>query len=141
MLTRLRWAFVSLLQFGLVVTLVAMLWRNPLVLFLVLLVFASAMLRRHDLRDFLFFVVPAVMGYMGEVVATTAGAWQYANVPAGRVPAWVAVAWGCGALALRRFIDELSGVYGTPVEKRDEGALDSRSARQPPLNASGSFQM
>jgi len=97
-------AMVELIPFAVVVAAIAAFWRSPAVVFVLLTSVALFMLRRErELPDLLYFGLPAILGTVGELVATASGAWSYGK-PFILVPLWVPLAWGAGALSMMRMI-------------------------------------
>jgi hypothetical protein len=87
--------------------LVGILWRWPTLLFSGFAGFAVILLwvsRRRG--DYLYFVIPAVLGPLGEVPAILGGAWVYSK-PMGVVPIWLPLAWGCAALLIKCTADNI----------------------------------
>ena len=95
---------IELIPFALVVAGIGAFWRSPSIVFVLLAGVAVFMLRRErELPDLLFFGLPAILGTVGELVATASGAWSYGK-PFVLIPLWVPLAWGAGALSMMRTI-------------------------------------
>lgn len=85
------------------------LWRNPVVLLLGFIGLSVLMLLRwHALDDVVSFLVPFVLGPVGEFIAIYNGAWHYSK-PLLLVPIWLPFAWGCASLYMKRTADVLAG--------------------------------
>lgn len=101
-------AAVSLLAYFVVMLLIGLLWRWPMLLLSGFTGFAMILLWRIARRpgDYLYFVLPAVLGPLGEVPAILGGAWVYSK-PMVVVPVWLPLAWGCAALLIKRTADNV----------------------------------
>jgi len=89
-------AFVA---FVLLISSVMLLWRNNLLLFVVMLVeCAIALVLWHKRIDVSFFLVIAVFGTLAELSFVRVGVWQYANPTLLGVPLWFPLAFGTTGL-------------------------------------------
>lgn len=61
----------------------------------------------HEKTDFLLFLVGAIVGPTGEIIAILFGAWQYANPTLLGIPIWLPLAWGIITLSIKRISDTL----------------------------------
>ena len=89
----------QLLAFSLLVASVVLLWRNNLLLFVVVLVEGLiALALWHDRYDVSFFLIIAVLGSLAEAVFVHFGVWHYANPTLLGVPLWFPLAFGTTGL-------------------------------------------
>ena len=95
-----RAAFLTaLVAFVLLISSVMLLWRNNLLLFVVMLgECAIALVLWHKRIDVSFFLVIAVFGTMAELSFVRVGVWQYANPTLLGVPLWFPLAFGTTGL-------------------------------------------
>jgi hypothetical protein len=90
------------------IALASMLWRDPGLLFVAFVGLSIAMLWRwHTFHDVIFFIVPCILGPIGEAIAIYNGAWHYSK-PFQLVPIWLPLAWGCAALYMKKTADALA---------------------------------
>ena len=88
-------------------SLVSLLWHEPVVLLLCLAVVGALMLRCwHRASDFLSYGTGFVLGPLGEAMAVHFGAWQYAK-SLFLVPIWLPFLWGIAAFFIKRLCDTL----------------------------------
>lgn len=64
----------------------------------------------HKKNDVVFFIVGAVVGPMGEVVAIYYGAWHYTNPSFIGIPIWLPFAWGLATMLTKRIADTITGI-------------------------------
>lgn len=96
----------NLLGYFLVMLLAGLLWRSPIALCVVYALYTLALFWRGRRADLLYFIVPAILGPLGEILAILGGAWTYAK-PAILVPIWLPLAWGCAAVLIKRAADNV----------------------------------
>ncbi len=108
-----RWrALLYLPLYLALIGLISALWSSPGLLTACCAVLAVGMLVRwHSRSDVLFFLVAAVMGPLGESVAVSFGAWQYA-LPWAGIPLWLPLGWGIAVLYLKKTNEVLLGHVG-----------------------------
>ena len=112
----------ELAAFSLLAASIGLLWRDNMLLFIVMLVEGMVALGFwHDRYDLSVFLVIAVLGSLAEAVFVHFGAWQYANPTLLGVPLWFPVAFGTAALIGKRLVCTITGMW--------EGAGPSRVAR------------
>ncbi|MBI3849068.1 MAG: DUF2878 family protein [Verrucomicrobia bacterium] len=88
-------------------SLVSLLWHEPVVLLLCLSIIGAWMLWRwHRRSDVLFYLAGFVLGPLGEAMAVYFGAWTYAE-PLFLVPIWLPCLWGIAALFVKRLCNTL----------------------------------
>jgi len=56
-------------------------------------------------HDSYFFVIAAIVGPIGEIVAIGFGVWQYANPTFLGIPLWLPLAWGLFAVMIKRIAE------------------------------------
>jgi len=112
----------ELAAFSLLITSIGLLWRDNMLLFIVILVEGMVALGFwHDRYDLSVFLVIAVLGSLAEAVFVHFGVWRYANPTRLGVPLWFPVAFGTAALIGKRLVCTITGM--------GEGADPSRVAR------------
>ncbi len=101
----------ELAAFILVAACIVLLWRDNLLLSLVMLVIGLAgLILWHERYDLTFFLAIAVLGSVAEVVFVGAGVWRYANPAFLGIPLWFPLAFGTSGLIgerLARTVTEL----------------------------------
>ena len=102
---------VEFAAFFLIVASVSLLWRNTMLLLVVVLAeFLVALALWHDRLDLSFFLIIAVLGSLAEAVFVHFGVWRYANPTFLGVPLWFPLAFGTTGLIggrLARTITEM----------------------------------
>jgi hypothetical protein len=95
-----------LLLFFLWTALISFLWREPLLLTAILSFISLLGLSLSNRRDnFLWFLVAAVFGPIGEAIVSSSGLWTYyGDALVFGVPCWLPLAWGITAVFLRKYI-------------------------------------
>lgn len=94
-------ATVYLAAFAICIICTCLLWRQPLLLAVMLALIAFVLLRITPSTVVrLYFVTAAIFGTLAEIIAVAAGAWSYSR-PLFYVPIWLPVAWGVAALCIR----------------------------------------
>lgn len=89
-------AFVA---FVLLISCVMLLWRNNLLLSVVMLVAcAIALALWHERIDVSFFLVIALLGTLAEITFVRVGVWRYANPTLLGIPMWFPLAFGTTGL-------------------------------------------
>ena len=100
-------AFAYLGVYALIIGLASLLWQHPVPLTLTYALLTAVLLWRwHAFPDVLFFVLPAILGPLGEFVAISFGAWEY-SLPLLNIPLWLPLMWGVGGLSLKKIADVL----------------------------------
>jgi uncharacterized membrane protein YoaT (DUF817 family) len=106
---------VELAAFSLLVASVVLLWRNNLVLFMVVLVECLVALGLwHERYDLSFFLVIAVLGSLAEAVFVHFGVWHYANPTLLGIPLWFPLAFGTTGLIGQRLARTTTGMWERP---------------------------
>jgi uncharacterized membrane protein YoaT (DUF817 family) len=112
----------ELAAFSLLAASIVLLWRDNMLLFIVILVEGMVALGFwHDRYDLSVFLVIAVLGSLAEAVFVHSGVWRYANPTLLGVPLWFPVAFGTAALIGKRLVCTITGMR--------EGASPSRVGR------------
>lgn len=87
--------------------LVSLLWREEVLLFVLLILNAILMLYLVGFRkNLVIFLFCAVFGAIAEIIAIYFGAWHYSNPQILGIPIWLPVLWGIASL----FMNNLSKV-------------------------------
>ena len=111
----------QLVAFSLLEGAIVLLWRDNVLLFIVLLVAGLAVLSLwHDRYDVSFFVVIAALGSLAEAVFVLFGVWRYANPTLLGVPLWFPLAFGTSGLIGARLVLTITQLW--------EEARSSRSS-------------
>ena len=111
----------QLVAFSLLEGAIVLLWRDNVLLFIVLLVAGLAVLSLwHDRYDVSFFVVIAALGSLAEAVFVRFGVWRYANPTLLGVPLWFPLAFGTAGLIGARLVLTITQLW--------EEARSSRSS-------------
>jgi len=100
------------LAFFLLVTSVALLWRNNLLLFAVAL--AECLLGLalwHDRLSVSFFLTIAILGTLAEAIFVRFGIWHYANPTSLGIPLWFPVAFGTTGLLGARLARTVAAMW------------------------------
>lgn len=97
--------------YAICIALASTLWRDPTFLLCGYIALSALMLWRwHTIQDLIFFVVPLILGPLGEAIAIYSGAWHYAK-PLRLIPIWLPLAWGCAALYMKKTADAVTERY------------------------------
>lgn len=103
----------ELAAFSLLVASIVLLWRNNLLLLVVLLVEGlGALSLWHERYDLCFFLVTAVLGSPAEAVFVRFGVWRYANPTLLGIPVWFPVSFGTAALIGERLVRTIAEMWG-----------------------------
>jgi uncharacterized membrane protein YoaT (DUF817 family) len=112
----------ELAAFSLLAASIVLLWRDNMLLFIVILIEGMVALGFwHDRYDLSVFLVIAVLGSLAEAVFVHFGVWRYANPTLLGVPLWFPVAFGTAALIGKRLVYTITHMW--------EGADPLRVAR------------
>ena len=109
--------------FVLLIASVLLLWRNNLLLLIVMLVeCAIALGLWHERIDVSVFLVIAVFGTMAELAFVRVGVWQYANPTLVGIPLWFPLAFGTTGLIGGRLARAMTDVWDRkrPVRSSEE---------------------
>jgi hypothetical protein len=103
---------VELAVFSLQVASIVLLWRNNLLLFVVMLVECLIALSLwHERYDLSFFLLIAGLGSLAEAVFVCFGVWQYANPTFLGMPLWFPLAFGTSGLIGERLARTITGIW------------------------------
>lgn len=87
------------------VTLIVIFFYNNLLLTLLLFsCWLLALKLWHTKQDAYFFIVGALLGPLGELLAVTVGVWTYANPAVLGLPLWLPLAWGLVVVFFNRIV-------------------------------------
>ena len=113
----------ELAAFSLLAASIVLLWRDNMLLFIVILIEGMVALGFwHDRYDLSVFLVIAVLGSLAEAVFVHFGVWRYANPTLLGVPLWFPLAFGTSALIGKRLVCTITHLW--------EEADPSRVARE-----------
>lgn len=93
---------------------VVLLYRRPCALAAVMAATAAVAVYAWPNRrlNLIILGVGAVVGGVGEIVCSNAGAWQYAYPTFLGIPLWLPVAWGLVVVLIRQIADTLTRLMG-----------------------------
>lgn len=112
----------ELAAFSLLETSIVMLWRNNLLLFIIVLVESLAALNLwHSCHDVIFFLVMAVLGSLAEAVFVHLGVWHYGNPTFLGVPLWFPLAFGTAGLIGGRLVRTITGMWEACSTRTSKG--------------------
>jgi len=98
--------------FSLLVASVALLWRDNLLLFVVMLAECLiALALWHDRLDLSFFLIIAVLGSLAEAAFVHFGVWYYANPTLLGIPLWFPLAFGTTGLIGSRLARTITAIW------------------------------
>ncbi|MDY6878009.1 MAG: hypothetical protein SWK90_17645 [Chloroflexota bacterium] len=108
------------MAFSLLTASIVLLWRDNLLLFIVMLVESLAALGLwHDRYDLHSFLVIAVMGSLAEIGFAQFGVWRYANPTLLGIPLWFPLSFGTAALIGERLVRTITGMWEEASFSRD----------------------
>ena len=103
---------VELVAFSLLVASIIFLWRNNLLLFVVMLVECLiALTLWHERYDLSFFLIIAGLGSLAEAVFVRFGVWRYANPTFLGMPLWFPLAFGTTGLIGGRLAHTITEIW------------------------------
>jgi uncharacterized membrane protein YoaT (DUF817 family) len=112
----------ELAAFSLLETSIVMLWRNNLLLFIIVLVESLAALSLwHSRHDLIFFLVMAVLGSLAEAVFVHFGVWHYGNPTFLGVPLWFPLAFGTAGLIGGRLVRTITAMWEARPTRTSKG--------------------
>ena len=112
----------ELAAFSLLETSIVMLWRNNLLLFIIVLVESLAVLSLwHNRYDWIFFLVMAVLGSVAEAVFVHFGVWRYGNPTFLGVPLWFPLAFGTAGLIGGRLVRTITEMWEARPTRTSKG--------------------
>ena len=102
----------ELAMFSLLVASIVLLWRDNLILSIVVLMECLLTLGFwHDKYDLAFFFIVVVLGAAAEIVFVQFGVWQYANPSVFGVPFWFPLAFGTSGLTSERLVRTITSAW------------------------------
>lgn len=112
----------ELAAFSLLETFIMVLWRNNLLLFIIVLVESLAVLNLwHNRYDWIFFLVMAVLGSLAEAVFVHFGVWRYGNPTFLGVPLWFPLAFGTAGLIGGRLVRTITEMWEARPTRTSKG--------------------
>ena len=91
------------------VSLISLLWRNPIILALCFISMSLLMLLKwHEKSDLLLYFLAFILGPIAEIVLVYSGVWRYSD-PVLFVPIWLPFAWGIAMLIIKKLSETLNG--------------------------------
>ena len=100
----------SVVSIVVVIILIALFWKDNLILTLFVAAYAGLLLKLwHEAEDLRCFIFVVFVGTASEIISVSFGAWTYNNPTFLGIPIWLPLTWGIAALCLRRFITGLQG--------------------------------
>jgi uncharacterized membrane protein YoaT (DUF817 family) len=112
----------ELAAFSLLETSIVMLWRNNLLLFIIVLMESLAVLSLwHNQYDLIFFLVMAVLGSLAEAVFVHFGVWRYGNPTFLGVPLWFPLAFGTAGLIGGRLVRTITEMWEARPTRTSKG--------------------
>jgi hypothetical protein len=108
--------------FSLLVASVTLLWRNNLLLLIVVLLECLIALRRwHDRMDVSFLLIIAIFGSLAELVFVRFGIWRYTNPSLAGMPLWFPVAFGTTGLIGQRLARIVAALWERTASSSTSG--------------------
>jgi len=96
----------DVILFGVSTLFIVLFYQNNVLLSVLLLVaWLFALKFWHKNHDAYFFVVGAIVGPIGEIVAVSFGVWQYANPSFLGIPIWLPLVWGLAVVLIKRIAE------------------------------------
>ena len=90
--------------------LISILWPEPLYLTIILLIITCLyFLFFKEQNGLYYFLAAAVFGPIGEAIVSANGLWTYHGQTVFGIPYWLPLAWGITAVALHKFLVNISG--------------------------------
>lgn len=91
--------------------LVGLFYSNELLLFILLLVLSTIILKLYwSKKELALFIIVGIAGALAEVVAIAFGAWTYAYKSLYTVPFWLPVLWGIAGIFIKRMYEHIEYV-------------------------------
>lgn len=80
---------------------------NTLLLIIIFIFWLAGLLIWRNYKDFIFFLVGAIIGTISEIICINAGVWQYSNSSFLGIPIWLPFAWGLATILIKRTADSI----------------------------------
>ena len=89
------------------VSLIILLWQNPVILALCFFSISLLMLLKwHTKSDLLLYFIAFALGPIAEVILVYSGVWKYSE-PVFFIPVWLPFAWGIAMLIIKKLSEAL----------------------------------
>lgn len=96
----------DIVLFGVGILFIVLFYQNNILLTALLLVaWLFALKFWHKKHDAYFFIVGAIVGPIGEIIAIYFGVWQYANPSFLGIPMWLPFVWGLAIVLIKRIAE------------------------------------
>ena len=93
----------DIVLFGVGILFIVLFYQNNILLTVLLFVaWLFALKFWHKKHDAYFFIVGAIVGPIGEIVAISFGVWQYTNPSFLGIPIWLPLVWGLAVVLIKR---------------------------------------
>jgi uncharacterized membrane protein YoaT (DUF817 family) len=93
------------------IALISFLYMDSILLTLILLLcLLTCFMRWHNKRDLYSFIIGMIVGTSAEIITVHFGVWRYTNPTLLKIPLWLPLAWGTGAIVIRRLSETLSEI-------------------------------
>ncbi len=87
-------------------------YRDNLILTLIVVVLSGVILSiGFKPSDILLFIVAVLVGSVGDILSTGAGAWQFTNPTFWNIPLWIPISWGCNFLTIKKLGTTIVDIY------------------------------
>lgn len=81
------------------ITAVALFWKQPLIIIFISITLAFLKHRVYPLeKEFVLFILGAILGSAGETIAVLGGAWSYTEAQLIFIPIWLPFLWGLAGI-------------------------------------------
>jgi hypothetical protein len=105
---KIKYTFLFLLFFSFWLLLISLLWQQPLILTIILVIICGVYFLFYKEKDGLyFFAAAAIFGPIGEAIVSANGLWTYHGQTILGIPYWLPLAWGITAVAFHKFLINL----------------------------------
>ncbi|GAB4147466.1 MAG: hypothetical protein OHK0017_09210 [Patescibacteria group bacterium] len=74
-----------------------------------------------QLKDLFIFFLAILIGTTGDILSTSAGAWQFTFPVFLNIPLWIPVSWGCNMLIIYKLADCLTEIYQSYQIRKEKG--------------------
>lgn len=78
---------------------------NLLLTLFLILTWVVGLIFWHKKHDIFFYIIGAIIGPIGEIIAIYFGAWQYTNPTIFGIPIWLPFAWGLIVMLIKRIAE------------------------------------
>jgi len=109
---KLKGLFLFTIAFFLWSFLVCLLWKQHVVLTLIMILIAIVYFRFFKSKDdYIYFVIAAIFGPTGEILGTKSGLWTYNCLTIFGITYWLPLAWGISIIAIKRLITSVTDIH------------------------------